>query len=141
MNRLTDIEGGVRISACSIRMSPKRNKMHIHKTTLDALGRPPFIQLLVNQEKKLMMIRGCDGKQRDCIAIPASNMAEGTAGIYIYRKLFIDALCNLAGWNLDRVYRIPGNIVPCDENIVVFHLTDAMLLLPNDRLGPDGLPT
>jgi hypothetical protein len=121
----------------AIRISLRWNKLHIHKTTIKALNFPQYIQLLVERNKKILIIRGCKKKERDCFPVPASLFEKARSRFCLESKLFMEALRIQIGWEQGVVYRIVGKSLP-QLSLVLFDLNCGELLSDLDRLEGFG---
>ncbi len=107
----------------AITIDPKKNRIRVYKTTLNALGTPPYVQLLVNPTQKLVAL----------LAVEKSNGANQTHKIdwndstlensfEIYSKPLIKNIFKiLDGLDDTFSYRITGKIIP-DKKIAIFAL-------------------
>lgn len=104
----------------SITIDIKKSRIRIFKTTIQAIGCPKKIQLLVNPKSKSVAIKALEkelsGDQAHTLHPDARD------GYEIYSRAFITKLCEVAG-GLDKnySYRMKGNIIP-NEKLAVFSM-------------------
>ena len=109
---------------CYLRFSLRWNKVHIHKSTIEVLKYPRYIQFLISKDKATLFIRGCDAKQPDSFLVPDNLFSNADAGFYLCSKLFTNRIAESAGWDMARAYRIEGKLIE-EYSAVAFLLTDA----------------
>lgn len=114
---MTEKANGSLIIALDIR----QNRIRIHKTVMQSLGFPKYIQLLVNPNKKHIAIRGVDvavpGDQTERIK-PQELMAGDC--YELHSKSLLWKLFRFVGSpDPSYTYRLTGNFVS-EFNLVVF---------------------
>ena len=86
----------------------RRDRLRIHKATLEALHRPRYIQLLIHTQANVFVIRGCSALERDCFEV-AENLFEKPSVAYeLTSRLFMRAILNQTGWDENYSYRLNG---------------------------------
>ena len=86
----------------------RRDRLRIHKATLEALHRPRYIQLLIHTQANVFVIRGCSAVERDCFEV-AENLFEKPSVAYeLTSRLFMRAILNQTGWDENYSYRLNG---------------------------------
>lgn len=112
---------------CYLRFSLRWNKVHIHKSTIEVLKYPRYIQFLISKDKGTVYIRGCDAKQPDSFLVPDNLFSKADAGFYLCSKLFTNKIAETAGWDKAFAYRMEGKVIE-EYGAVAFLLTDAAKL-------------
>jgi hypothetical protein len=115
------------VNAPSIRISLKWNKLHIHKTTIKALHSPRYVQLLIEKNKNILVVRGCNRKERDCFPVPESLFKKARTSFYLESKLLMEVLRIQIGWEQGVAYRVIGKLLP-QSGAISFDLNQGELL-------------
>ena len=90
--------------------------------TLDALGRPRQVQLLINTQKRKLVLRACSTEDDEAIFLPASPVISTEIS---GRKLLQNIRSNM-GW-ADRSMRLCMGAYLANHKAVCFDLNKAML--------------
>lgn len=104
----------------------KKRRIRIHKNTLCLLGKPDYIQILINPEVKMIAIRPTTRHDRLALNVrfdhfPSENNYE------LYSTGLISNLLSVnCDWKLDGCYRIYG----------AMHTTMAIALFPMNEAIP-----
>ena len=103
----------------------KYYRMRIYRTTLQDLGRPKYIQFLVNPMKKVIAIKPVAKMNTpDQTCRINWKQLEYKSYIEVKSKPFLRKLCaDLAGMSEGKSYRLQGVYVP-SKRIVVFPLEE-----------------
>lgn len=99
----------------------KKYRIRFHKSTLHALGDPPYVQLLVNPTAGIVALRAVDRySYGDPVhRVPRQQLQSGSS-IEIYSTSLVQTLMQVVPDLADgRLYRMSGELVP-SENIAVF---------------------
>lgn len=73
------------------------NRIHIRQKTIHDLGKPEYIHLLINEEKKQMFIQSCE-RDRDAFRLYYSDEEDNRAQTcYINAKAFLIYLSGVIG--------------------------------------------
>ena len=81
------------------------------------------MQVLVNQESKILAIRPCQAEDRDACAW-CTNGSGRRKPKQITCKIFFAKVFSLMGWNLDYRYKLLGRVIHAkDEWLIAFDLT------------------
>ena len=88
-----------------------------------------YIQILVNQDNKRMVVRKCEENDKDalrwCVAKPDKRKSRKMTN-----KIFSAMMYEMMGWNLDCRYKILGHKITFeDETIYVFDLMETEIFL------------
>lgn len=82
-----------------------------------------YVQVLVNQESRILAIRPCRAEDRDACAW-CTNGSGRRKPKQITCKIFFAKVFSLMGWNLDYRYKLLGRIIHArDEWLIAFDLT------------------
>ena len=107
-----------------IRISSKWNKIYIFKSTIEVLGRPQYVQMLIHPEKRLLAIKGSEKNERDTFLVPPRLFDNAVCEFKMESKLLTQQICDMAGWESGYAYRISGTRYP-HVPVVVFELKKA----------------
>ena len=101
----------------------KKYRLRIYKSTLHELGDPMYIQLLVNPEKKHLVIVPVDKKKSgDQTLIIGTNLNRSGQSCEVYSMMFISKLCGITGkMDQGHSYRVKGEVIP-SQRIALFYL-------------------
>lgn len=103
-------------------MDMKNDLFVLDEATLDALGRPKQVQLLINTQQRKLVLRACSAEDEEPIFLPDTPIISTEIS---GRKLLQNIRINM-GW-ADMKSRIcPGNYLP-DHRAVCFDLSRAKL--------------
>ena len=102
----------------------RRYTIHIHRSTLMGIGDPPFIKLLINQEKKSFVV--LPSVESD---FRSTRVHAGRSRKSMKADLYSIGLCNslaqLNGWNKNKSYRVNGHILSA-QNAAVFSFSNSV---------------
>ena len=127
-------EKGIQIIA----PAPIREKQEIEK--IDPVTKEPvigedavYIQILVNQDNKRMVVRKCEENDKDalrwCIEKPDKRKSRKMSN-----KLFSAMMYDMMGWDTDCRYKILGyKITHEDETMYIFDLTETEIFMDTKR--------
>lgn len=92
-----------------------------------------YIQILVNQENKRMVVRKCEENDKDalrwCIEKPDKRKSRKMSN-----KLFSAMMYDMMGWDLDCRYKILGHkITHEDETMYIFDLLETEIYMDTKR--------
>lgn len=98
-------------------------KFYVNAACLNRFPSVEFIQVLVNQERKILAIRPCEEHDRDAFAWAANSSGRRRAR-QVSCRLFFAKVFTLMGWNLDNRYKLLGRIIHAnDEWLIAFDLS------------------
>jgi hypothetical protein len=100
----------------------QNNLFVLDDATLDALGRPRQVQLLINTQKRKLVLRACSTEDDEAIFLPASPVISTEIS---GRKLLQNIRSNM-GW-ADRSMRLCMGTYLANHKAVCFDLNKAML--------------
>ncbi len=99
-------------------------KISVNTACVRKLTETDYIQILVNREKKLIVIRPCS--EYDIHSFLWCKVKDDKRYPRVVTgKLFFLKICGLMGWNPENRYKIMGKIVRSQgQNLVLFNLKD-----------------
>ena len=103
----------------------RRDSVTFNTACIAGLEDAVYIQILVNQDSKRMVVRKCEENDKDalrwCVAKPDKRKS---------RKMTNKMMYEMMGWNLDCRYKILGHKITFeDETIYVFDLMETEIFL------------
>lgn len=105
----------------SLSVDIRKYRIRIHKATLNQLGPPAYIQLLVNPTDRIVAIRGLEKRCKDAHVVNLFRIKPDNS-YELYSKEFITTLMSLLPeLNGDFTYRLTGE-VHVDKKIAFFPL-------------------
>ena len=94
--------------------------MMLNEGILDALGHPRQVQLLINEERQMLLLQACTVDDREAIVIPPLTMEHfEMSGHALLRRIR-----RLTGWVDDNPRGIEGRVLPT-HCAIVFDLHNA----------------
>ena len=98
-------------------------KFYVNTACLNRFPQVDYVQVLVNQESRILAIRPCRAEDRDACAgaptAPADANRNRSPARFFFAKVF-----SLMDWNLDYRYKLLGRIIHArDEWLIAFDLT------------------
>lgn len=107
----------------------RRDSVTFNTACIAGLGDAVYIQILVNQDSKRMVVRKCEENDKDalrwCVAKPDKRKSRKMTN-----KIFSAMMYEMMGWNLDCRYKILGHKITFeDETIYVFDLMETEIFL------------
>ena len=107
----------------------RRDSVTFNTTCIAGLEDAVYIQILVNQDSKRMVVRKCEENDKDalrwCVAKPDKRKSRKMTN-----KIFSAMMYEMMGWNLDCRYKILGHKITFeDETIYVFDLMETEIFL------------
>lgn len=98
-------------------------KFYVNTACLNRFPQVDYVQVLVNQESRILAIRPCRAEDRDACAW-CTNGSGRRKPKQITCKIFFAKVFSLMGWNLDYRYKLLGRIIHArDEWLIAFDLT------------------
>ena len=89
-----------------------------NKAVLDALEQPKQVQMLINEDRQMLMVQACTVEDREAIVVPSMTEFEMSGHSLLKR------IRRLMGWNDDAPRVVRGTYIP-SHNAVVFDLMTA----------------
>lgn len=112
------------MDSVSISVYLSHNRIRIHRDTLDALGNPPYVILVVNPKEKALGVMGSQVKTPVAHRINP-HPAKGKLNCELYSTSLMQELINLCpfmnGQDGQRSWSFEGKVYP-SENMAVFSL-------------------
>lgn len=107
----------------------RRDSVTFNTACIAGLEDAVYIQILVNQDNKRMVVRKCEENDKDalrwCVAKPDKRKSRK-----MINKIFSAMMYEMMGWNLDCRYKILGHKITFeDETIYVFDLMETEIFL------------
>lgn len=110
-------------------------KFYVNAACLNRFPQVEYVQVLVNQESKILAIRPCRAEERDACAW-CTNGSGRRKPKQITCKIFFAKVFSLMGWNLDYRYKLLGRVIHAkDEWLIAFDLTATEIY---QRVQKDG---
>lgn len=98
-------------------------KFYVNAACLNRFPQVNQVQVLVNQESKILAIRPCRAEDRDACAWCTIGSGRRKPK-QITCKIFFAKVFSLMGWNLDYRYKLLGRVIHSkDEWLIAFDLT------------------
>lgn len=101
-----------------------------NKAVLDTLDHPKQVQMLINEERQMLLVQACTVDDREAIVIPAVTKSEFEMSGHSLLK----RIRRLTGWTDELPRTVFGTYIP-SHNAIVFDLMTAQpadLQLPMD---------
>ena len=110
----------------TILLGLKRDRITITRRTLQMIGNPAYILLLVKPEERSLVISHGDSADKRAHRVPPLKPdAKRKREVELYSKPLMQSIVNISGGLQGNFsYRIQGDIIP-DENILRFYIDKA----------------
>lgn len=126
MNELTAARG---VGSLVMTLCPEEESILLNKTVLDQLGQPRQVQLLINEEQGMLLLKACSIEDREAVVVPPLLPDQfEVSGASLLKRLR-----RLAGWSDNRPRQIIGIPIPI-HNAIAFDLQTAIPV----QLKPSG---
>lgn len=107
----------------------RRDSVTFNTACIAGLEDAVYIQILVNQDNKRMVVRKCEENDKDalrwCVAKPDKRKSRKMTN-----KIFSAMMYEMMGWNLDCRYKILGHKITFEDEIIyVFDLMETEIFL------------
>ena len=120
----------------------RRDSVTFNTACIAGLEDAVYIQILVNQDNKRMVVRKCEENDKDalrwCIEKPDKRKSRKMSN-----KLFSAMMYDMMGWNTDCRYKILGHkITHEDETMYIFDLLETEIFMDTKEMkkaNPDSL--
>ena len=120
----------------------RRDSVTFNTACIAGLEDAVYIQILVNQDNKRMVVRKCEENDKDalrwCIEKPDKRKSRKMSN-----KLFTAMMYDMMGWNTDCRYKILGHkITHEDETMYIFDLLETEIFMDTKRkkkANPDSV--
>ncbi|MCH5186217.1 MAG: hypothetical protein J1F64_08865 [Oscillospiraceae bacterium] len=100
----------------------KKFRIRIHKTTLNQLGFPSFIQLLINPIDKIIAVRGIDRRCKDAHVVSFTHIKPDNSYELYSKQLILTLMSLLPDLNGNCSYRLTGE-THVDKSTAFFPLS------------------
>lgn len=108
----------------------KKGRIRIHQSTLQLLGNPSYIQLLVNPAAKMIAVKKTIGSDHLSHRIPEDSLQRHKY-CELYSRNFLKALRNASSrWEEKETYRIYGTLIEANQ-LVQFSMEDSIQIQSN----------
>lgn len=119
----------------------RRDSVTFNTACISGLEDAVYIQILVNQENKRMVVRKCEENDKDalrwCIEKPDKRKSRKMSN-----KLFSAMMYDMMGWDSDCRYKILGHkITHEDETMYIFDLLETEIYMDTKRRRKQAEPT
>jgi len=126
MNDLSVIRGN---NTLVMTLCPEEKSILLNKTVLDQLGQPRQVQLLINEEQGMLLLKACSVEDREAVVIPPLPPEQ----FEVSGPSLLKRLRRLTGWPDNRPRQITGFPIP-SHNAIAFDLRNAVPV----QLKPSG---
>ena len=126
MNDLSVIRGN---GTLVMTLCPEEESILLNKTILDQLGQPRQVQLLINEEQGMLLLKACSVEDREAVVIPPLLPDQ----FEVSGPSLLKRLRRLTGWNDNMPRQIIGIPIPI-HNAIAFDLQTAIPV----QLKPSG---
>ena len=109
-----------------IRASTKYKRLYINPATHDLLGKPPFYEFLLDNEKKRLIIVPVWKARTESYPIPVRDVKNQRRELVLRRYSFFMALTKKFGWQANITYKFFGEYIP-EYNIIVFQMANPII--------------
>ena len=111
----------------------RRDSVTFNTACIAGLENAVYIQILVNQENKRMVVRKCEENDKDalrwCVEKPDKRKSRKMTN-----KLFSAMIYDMMGWDLDCRYKMQGyKITHEDETMYIFDLLEPEIYMDTKR--------
>jgi len=108
-------------SFASISVDIRKNRIRIHRVTLNQLGPPAYIQLLVNPNDRIIAVRGLNKRCRESHPVNFTRIRPDNSFELCSKKLVVTLMTLLPELDGDCTYRLTGDVYP-SKKIAFFPL-------------------
>ena len=117
LNRSSDTAEPLMLTLCL-----EEESLLVSKAVLEALGRPHQVQMLINDEKRMLLLQPCTISDREAVIIPQQPMMQfEMSGQSLLRRIR-----KLTGWTDNHPRVIYGDYIP-QHHAILFDLRQAQL--------------
>ena len=114
----------------SLSIDQKKNRIRIHKKTLYLLDNPTFIQILINPDKRALVIVPSVKEDHLAHRINWMYLDDSSKSYELYSKTLVDMINNMQIWEPRQIYKVEGELVMTDvpKAGILFDLCEAVIL-------------
>lgn len=120
----------------------RRDSVTFNTACIAGLEDAVYIQILVNQDNKRMVVRKCEENDKDALRWCIEKLDKRKSR-KMSNKLFSAMMYDMMGWNTDCRYKILGHkITHEDETMYIFDLLETEIFMDTKRkkkANPDSL--
>ena len=110
-------------------------KVYVNIACLNKFPNDNFVQVLINQNSKILAIRPCLEEEKDAFSWCSSGTSKRKPK-QVTCKLFFAKIFDMMGWNLDYRYKLLGKVIHANgEYLIAFDLTATEIY---QRTAKDG---
>ena len=110
-------------------------KVYVNIACLNKFPNDNFVQVLINQNSKILAIRPCLEEEKDAFSWCSFGTSKRKPK-QVTCKLFFAKIFDMMGWNLDYRYKLLGKVIHANgEYLIAFDLTATEIY---QRIAKDG---
>lgn len=91
-----------------IRFNPKRNRVLISKQCIAELGHPKKVRLLINPDKKMLVLQPSGNKEQIYFKVPKDLLSAGGKPFEICSQLLLTQIWSIMHWECMETYAVSG---------------------------------
>jgi hypothetical protein len=114
-------------TAPAIRFELRGYRLHFNWALLESLENPRYLQLMFENERKLLAVSGSFEKKKHSFEIPERTYRLDNDECYISRMPLTEAFRHRMDWDKKSSYRVIGDYA-AHLGVVVFDLTRARII-------------
>ena len=111
----------------------KKNRIRVHRITLHLLGDPDYIQLLVNPDDKVVIIKKSKQEDRLSLHIRWKQLGEKQCCEFTSKSLLESIRSLQSDWVPDQTYKIYGNLYH-NNALAAFPLNNSIVMNPPSEM-------
>ena len=93
----------------------------LNKNVLERLGQPQQVQILINEEQRMLLLKACSVEEREAVVVPSVPREQfEVSGQSLLRRIR-----RLIGWTDNCPRQILGNAIP-EHEAITFDLQQAV---------------
>ncbi len=100
-----------------------------NKAVLNTLEHPKQVQMLINEERQMLLVQACGVEDREAIVIPAMTSQFEMSGHSLLKRIR-----RLTGWTDDEPRTVFGTYIP-SHSAIIFDLMTAEPADPHQTMG------
>lgn len=104
-------------------MCPRDDSIVLNQTILEALGHPRQVQLLINEETRMLVLRACTVDDQQAVVIPPERIEQ----FEISGRSLLKRIRKLTGWADDAMRILYGDYL-AHHQAILFSLMDAQVI-------------
>ena len=116
------LSSGTQSRALTLTLCLAEESILLNQAVLDTLAHPRQVQMLINEERQMLLVQACTVDDREAIVVPTMAMPQfEMSGHSLLRRIR-----RLTGWTDDQPRTVYGTYI-VSHNAIVFDLTTAEL--------------